>query len=239
VKEVAVMIPEVFTLELDANVVAVVAASAVPVTFPVTLPVKSPVKLVAVITPEVLIEPSPVNPRATVASLALDAVPVKLPTKPLVAEIADAPIIPVVLILISPGKLVAVVAVVAVPVTLPVKFPVKVVAVTEAAVMIPEVFTLELDANVVAVVAVVAVPVTLPVRLPVKLDAVIAPEVLIEPSPVNPRATVATFALVAVDIVPSKLEAVTTPVARLSPELLKVLLPTKKPESVTLTPDPT
>ena len=100
--------------------VAVVAVSAFPVNEPdVTC------KTVAVIIPEVLIEPSPVNPKATVATVALVAVAV-----------------------------------------------------------IPEVFT-ELDVNVVAVVASVAL------NEPAVEAAVITPEVLIEPSPVNPRATVA------------------------------------------------
>ena len=118
---------------------AIVASVAVPMNEPA-------VTEAAVMIPEVLIEPSPVNPKATVATSANPVtlpvtLPVRLPVK-LVAVIT-----PEVLIEPSPVNPKATVATSANPVTLPVKSPVK-----DAAVMIPEVFTLESDVNVVAVV---------------------------------------------------------------------------------------
>ena len=114
----------------------------------------------AVIIPVVLILEVVENPSAVVA---VDAVPVRPPTKPPVAVI-----IPVVLTLAVVDNPRAVIAVVA----MPTRFPVKLVAV-----IIPVVLTLAVVDNPRAVVAVDAIP----VRPPTKLEAVITPEILTFP----------------------------------------------------------
>ena len=116
-------------------------------------------------------------PDASARFVAVDAVPVRPPTKPPVEVI-----IPEVFILAVVENPRAVVAVVAVPVRLPTKV---------VAVIIPEVFILAVVENPRAVVAVDAVP----VRLPTKVVAVIIPVVLILAVVENPRAVVAVVAV--------------------------------------------